>query len=189
MRYRLLEYWMTEHEVTELIRHTVDFAEQTAAAHPQPDSSSADVIPIAVGLKVCTVQQQGETISAARDRAMRGEHLVPLYLWPFTPESWRIAPDLRYFLMKRRTRVEKSDEGLGLMKMCSICSRGPWIGAVITRLLCGHVFHSNCVVRWLEHDNLCPCCYHQAHPLLLLRSSSDQTRDRCFSLMERLNIS
>lgn len=135
MRYRLLEYWMTEHEVTELIRHTVDFAEQTAAAHPQPDSSSADVIPIAVGLKVCTVQQQGETISAARDRAMRGEHLVPLYLWPFTPESWRIAPDLRYFLMKRRTRVEKSDEGLGLMKMCSICSRGPWIGAVITRLL------------------------------------------------------
>jgi hypothetical protein len=39
---------------------------------------------------------------------------------------------------------------------CSICLEvdiGPW-----ARLPCGHVFHPNCIDRWISINRSCPCC-------------------------------
>lgn len=44
---------------------------------------------------------------------------------------------------------------------CSICSDRLIDGVSLTRLPCGHVFHSNCTALWLNRANTCPECRYQ----------------------------
>ncbi|XP_012858069.1 PREDICTED: E3 ubiquitin-protein ligase HRD1-like [Erythranthe guttata] len=115
-------------------------------------------------IDVCTVQQEGEAIDDARERAIRATNLVPLYLWQFTftkdySKPLRLMVYLRWEL--ERVRVLNIDEGLG--NVCSICSKKPVFGAQISTLPCGHVFHTHCAVGVLEQDNLCPTCSYPAY--------------------------
>lgn len=48
-----------------------------------------------------------------------------------------------------------------------ISNKGPPLG--VTKLNCGHVFHSNCIAKWHEKQNKCPICRN------LIDSSSDET--------------
>ncbi|KAF7113145.1 hypothetical protein RHSIM_RhsimUnG0156200 [Rhododendron simsii] len=41
---------------------------------------------------------------------------------------------------------------------CRICLETLPIGAKVIRMPCSHIFHGNCIVRWLESSNLCPLC-------------------------------
>ncbi|KAI3449143.1 hypothetical protein Pfo_005808 [Paulownia fortunei] len=154
---------MTDDEVDRLIYEAFDFAKQMAA---DPQHASLRVIPVVVGVEVCTVQQEGEPIGPTMDRAIRAQNLVPLYLWPFPTavERQPINPLLINFMMKLpRIRVEDVDEGRALMRVCSICLRNPRMGTQISLLPCHHAFHSHCVVRWLENSKLCPLCHFPAH--------------------------
>lgn len=42
--------------------------------------------------------------------------------------------------------------------VCSICLEEYIIGVPVRRLPCMHVFHSECLDRWLETSGLCPLC-------------------------------
>ncbi|KMT09977.1 hypothetical protein BVRB_5g121930 [Beta vulgaris subsp. vulgaris] len=41
---------------------------------------------------------------------------------------------------------------------CSICLERFELGEEVIKLPCLHVFHSNCIVRWLERILICPFC-------------------------------
>ncbi|KAK4429770.1 putative E3 ubiquitin-protein ligase RHC2A [Sesamum alatum] len=44
---------------------------------------------------------------------------------------------------------------------CSICLEGFSDGGLGTRLPCNHVFHENCILRWLRGNHVCPLCRYQ----------------------------
>ncbi|KAI3463942.1 hypothetical protein Pfo_020605 [Paulownia fortunei] len=152
---------MPDDEIQRLVHGALDFAKQKAA---DPQHAFLYVIPVIVGVDVCTVQQEGETIDAAIDRAIRPECLVPLDLWRSTLGIY-MDIYLQLFLRNlHRIRVEDVDVGLGLMDVCPICLHNPTIGAQISFIpSCHHAFHSHCVVRWLQMNNSCPLCRQQAY--------------------------
>ncbi|URE29356.1 RING [Musa troglodytarum] len=47
---------------------------------------------------------------------------------------------------------------------CMICFEGFEVGMEVTRMPCMHVFHGDCLTRWLERSRLCPLCRHQLLP-------------------------
>ncbi|KAL3639667.1 hypothetical protein CASFOL_014635 [Castilleja foliolosa] len=161
---RLDDYWMTEDEMKLLSSEAFDFAKQMAA---KPEHALLNLIPIAVEIDVCTVQQEAETYDACLGRAIRPQNMVPLYLWvSFTSVEERkpMTPRLITFLLHLpRIRVEDIEKGLALMEECSICSEMTKVGAQISVLQCGHAFHSHCVVGWLEDNRLCPTCKSPAY--------------------------
>ena len=44
---------------------------------------------------------------------------------------------------------------------CLICSETYEIGSVVTRLPCGHMYHSDCIVGWLHRNCTCPICRYE----------------------------
>ncbi|GMY33285.1 E3 ubiquitin-protein ligase MPSR1-like [Fagus crenata] len=43
---------------------------------------------------------------------------------------------------------------------CIICMEEFLVGSVLIRMPCSHVFHGDCIVKWLETSHLCPLCRH-----------------------------
>ncbi|OEL14237.1 hypothetical protein BAE44_0024744 [Dichanthelium oligosanthes] len=50
--------------------------------------------------------------------------------------------------------VEVSEPGA----VCAICKEDLPLAAAARRLPCGHLYHSSCIVPWLEVHNSCPIC-------------------------------
>ncbi|CAD6268552.1 unnamed protein product [Miscanthus lutarioriparius] len=50
--------------------------------------------------------------------------------------------------------VEVSEPGA----VCAICKKDLPFAAAARRLPCGHLYHSSCIVPWLEVHNSCPIC-------------------------------
>ncbi|XP_058088295.1 E3 ubiquitin-protein ligase RHA2A-like [Magnolia sinica] len=47
----------------------------------------------------------------------------------------------------------------GVERDCIVCLNGLSDGDQVRRLVCGHVFHKECLDGWLEHRNMsCPLC-------------------------------
>lgn len=46
--------------------------------------------------------------------------------------------------------------------LCSICRVD--IHSVASKMLCGHVFHRNCIVEWFKKKNECPLCRRELFP-------------------------
>lgn len=57
-------------------------------------------------------------------------------------------------------RLEKVtfEDGLGPIGDCIICTEEFKGGFELTRLPCSHVYHGDCIVKWLETSHLCPLC-------------------------------
>ncbi|GFQ08242.1 E3 ubiquitin-protein ligase rnf6 [Phtheirospermum japonicum] len=158
--YRLKDYWMTLSEINNFTRSALAFAKRMAA---RPENASLSHIPVVVSFEVCTVQKEGELHEAVMDRAICNRRLVPLHLYHCQTITEMPKPMdfyvLQSLMMLPRARVEDTDQELArLMSVCHICSKRPCVGAQITLLRCKHAFHSHCVVRWLEDNNLCPLC-------------------------------
>ncbi|GFP87069.1 E3 ubiquitin-protein ligase rnf126 [Phtheirospermum japonicum] len=158
--FRMKEYWMSYDEILYILDEAIDFAKA------DPHQQQSQVTAVVVSLEVCTVQQDGESLGACMDRAIRATNLVPLYLWPYaTMERKPMTSMLSGYLRRLdRFRVEDIDQGSTLMRACPICSRDTTIGAQISKLpKCKHAFHSHCIVRCLEDNNLCPTCQAPAY--------------------------
>jgi len=50
------------------------------------------------------------------------------------------------------------------LQVCSICQEAFRRGMLLTRLGCGHVFHINCLVQWVQQSAQCPNCRAQIQP-------------------------
>ncbi|MBA0777299.1 hypothetical protein Gotri_005340 [Gossypium trilobum] len=71
----------------------------------------------------------------------------------------KLGEDEAFLPLKKRGRIE----GLSSRKQweCSICLDEVLEGEEVASMPCGHVYHSHCIVRWLETSHLCPLCRHQ----------------------------
>lgn len=58
---------------------------------------------------------------------------------------------------KKRGRFE----GLSSNKHCTICLDDLLDGDEAASMPCGHVYHADCIVSWLETSHLCPLCRYQ----------------------------
>ncbi|GFP93957.1 RING-H2 finger protein atl47 [Phtheirospermum japonicum] len=126
------------------IRDAVAFARNKSA---QPENANLNPIPVVVDFEVRTVQQEGEALDAAMDRAITAHKLRGL----------------------ERVRVDDVEQGSGLMEVCRICDRRPAVGDQISvTTWCKHAFHSHCLVRWLEGTNKCPICPDTAYGSYLI---------------------
>lgn len=56
--------------------------------------------------------------------------------------------------------LEIQDED-SVLKQCMICLEKIEIGSKIVGMPCSHVYHQNCIMRWLEISNFCPFCRFQ----------------------------
>ena len=58
-------------------------------------------------------------------------------------------------------------EGLEKVKIderlvsCSVCFEDISIGTEARRLPCSHVYHTGCIVNWLQESNKCPLCRYK----------------------------
>ncbi|CAA0832904.1 Unknown protein [Striga hermonthica] len=68
---RARDYWMGHDEIKRLVDEAFDFARQNAGDHDH-------WVPVVVSMEVCTAQQEGESIEASMDRAIRAQYLMPL---------------------------------------------------------------------------------------------------------------
>nr|XP_011462499.1 PREDICTED: uncharacterized protein LOC105350992 [Fragaria vesca subsp. vesca] len=51
-------------------------------------------------------------------------------------------------------------EKVRLNRSCGICMEEFDKGVMAIRLPCFHIFHGNCIFRWLQKDHKCPLCRH-----------------------------
>ena len=65
-------------------------------------------------------------------------------------------------------------QGLNLVQECVICMEEFHTGSEVTRMPCSHVYHGDCIVRWLKTSHICPLCrYPMPHDGLWSPSISD----------------
>ncbi|PRQ41646.1 putative aminoacyltransferase, E1 ubiquitin-activating enzyme [Rosa chinensis] len=57
-------------------------------------------------------------------------------------------------LLKKRVRVEEGE-------FCSVCLEEFRVGTYETSMDCSHVFHRECIERWLRQSHYCPVCRYE----------------------------
>ncbi|KAK4440690.1 hypothetical protein Salat_0403900 [Sesamum alatum] len=61
-----------------------------------------------------------------------------------------------------RLRVEKGGGGDAVAEVCTICLeellKDDDVSAEVIRLPCSHVYHEDCILKWLRKKQSCPCC-------------------------------
>ncbi|CAA0822735.1 RING/U-box superfamily protein [Striga hermonthica] len=169
-RHRLREYWMPEAQIQELVSEVLDLCRSKMSSTADRDPR---VVPVTVTIDVCTVQQDGEELDAAVDRAITIENLLPVLFFDIDRVLKEISFDARgipctlatfVWVDMERFRLEDVELGLGLMRSCPICDRAPTLGAQLSTIVCGHTFHSHCIVgSLLNKKNSCPVCNRLGH--------------------------
>ena len=58
-------------------------------------------------------------------------------------------------------------EAAECLPLCAVCVEPLKVGHRLSRLLCGHMFHAQCLLTWLEQASSCPTCRYklQAMPV------------------------
>jgi hypothetical protein len=44
---------------------------------------------------------------------------------------------------------------------CMVCRDDQHAGCVVTKLPCGHTYHSDCILQWFERKSSCPTCRYE----------------------------
>ncbi|GAV77603.1 zf-RING_2 domain-containing protein/zf-RING_3 domain-containing protein [Cephalotus follicularis] len=66
--------------------------------------------------------------------------------------------------------------------LCAICKEQFLLDAIVKRLPCNHLYHSDCITPWLHLHNSCPLCRSKI-PTLVQSSSSTTTSTTAFQLL------
>ncbi|KAL9434440.1 hypothetical protein AB3S75_029142 [Citrus x aurantiifolia] len=78
--------------------------------------------------------------------------------------------DHRQELPSRRRRDESKQANTNLKRVkieesqscsCAICLEEFSVGSEACCVGCSHMYHDNCIGRWLKNNNSCPLCRHR----------------------------
>ncbi|KAI9170010.1 hypothetical protein LWI28_021019 [Acer negundo] len=61
----------------------------------------------------------------------------------------------------KRSRVSESESDQRQMMNCSICLEELWLESYGLAMPCSHVFHAECIVKWLKQSHFCPLCRYE----------------------------
>ncbi|CAI9770719.1 unnamed protein product [Fraxinus pennsylvanica] len=158
-----LDRWFMYHglrfdDVREGLHHQItDFGNQMKA---DPSNAGRRSFPVLVCIQVYTIQQEDETIDAAKDRAIVVERFGGLnyernLLMRPTATSVSAKPA---YLEKVKVKVDDLEQ-----RECCICLNKPCVGEEISILPCLHAYHSKCISAWLMKSKLCPLCRKHVH--------------------------
>ena len=99
-------------------------------------------------------------------RHRRGDNNQP----PFLNEDWdmRIYTQNDHMIFRensnnrrvRRIRIGEGESGSGNSITCTICLEEFPVGLEVIQLPrpCCHMYHQDCIIRWLRNSNTCPLC-------------------------------
>ncbi|KAF6160039.1 hypothetical protein GIB67_033123 [Kingdonia uniflora] len=80
----------------------------------------------------------------------------------FTEEEKRDLQNRRKLVPATRSSIEALEkvrfDVTNMTEDCAICSRNFFTGMIVTKMPCSHIFHGDCIARWLGGSNLCPLC-------------------------------
>ncbi|KAL2478483.1 RING-type domain-containing protein [Forsythia ovata] len=141
-----------------LQRQIIDFASQMKA---DPSNAGHRSFPLLVSIQVYTVQQEDETIDAAKDRAIIVETFGGIdyersLLFRSTATLGSEKPE--YLEKVNKVKVDNPEQ-----EECCICLNKPCVGEEILILPCLHTYHSKCIFDWLMKSKLCPLCRKPMH--------------------------
>ena len=84
--------------------------------------------------------------------------------------------ELNEFQYKHIKKYSKIKE-----KKCSICLLKYKKPDIIKEFPCNHIFHKNCILRWLEKSNICPLCKYDitgdVNNMELKNSSDEENKE------------
>ncbi|KAK3029318.1 hypothetical protein RJ639_038416 [Escallonia herrerae] len=95
------------------------------------------------------VDQASREISTA-GQSLWGISVATVELLPATESSVQALEKVRY-----------EGDGLNTTEPCAVCLDEMLLGRQVTRMPCSHVFHGECIVRWLKESHDCPLCRHK----------------------------
>ncbi|KDP32866.1 hypothetical protein JCGZ_12158 [Jatropha curcas] len=119
-----------------------------------PCNDGFDVIPIIMSLRVVWVQEYNLDVQLAWERLLPGGAVISLNL-PATEKSVR---ELDRMVFEGEGCFWPCKAGEEKDFMCAICLKEFEGGEEIRRMPCLHVYHGDCIVRWLKNSHLCPSC-------------------------------
>ena len=84
--------------------------------------------------------------------------------------------ELNEFQYKHIKKYSKIKE-----KKCSICLLKYKKSDIIKELPCNHIFHKNCILKWMEKSNVCPICKYditeEVNNIELKNSSDEESKE------------
>ncbi|XVF11692.1 hypothetical protein REPUB_Repub08aG0049600 [Reevesia pubescens] len=71
------------------------------------------------------------------------------------------------FVPASKSAIEALEKvsGFGNSEICAICLGKEKEEEEAKRMPCGHLYHGDCIVQWLEKSNLCPLCRYTMPPI------------------------
>ncbi|PIN24410.1 Anaphase-promoting complex (APC), subunit 11 [Handroanthus impetiginosus] len=81
------------------------------------------------------------------EQVTHNDHRVPA---PASRSSMDALPTIK--ISKEHTRADST---------CAVCKEKFELGSQVRKLPCKHLYHSDCIVPWLEQRSSCPVCRHE----------------------------
>ncbi|KAM7269065.1 hypothetical protein ACFE04_024562 [Oxalis oulophora] len=96
-----------------------------------------------------------EVSVAASDELINNGSLIRESFDSYTPRIF-IGPTKKSIQELKKVTVEQ-----GLSESCVVCLEEISSGKEATLLDCLHIYHPQCIIKWLKENSVCPLCRHK----------------------------
>ncbi|KAL8460090.1 hypothetical protein ACS0TY_031852 [Phlomoides rotata] len=79
----------------------------------------------------------------------------------FTRDNQRAPPPVSRSSINALPSIKISKKHIRADSTCAVCKERFELGSQVMKLPCKHLYHSDCIVPWLEQRNSCPVCRQQ----------------------------
>ena len=107
------------------------------------------------------------TTTASNNNSTNNQHINNQYTNNYDNYDDDDESDLEYGF-PNESDIKKINENSKLevfretrMKQCSVCYTNIKFGDIVRKLNCDHIFHQECVDKWLEEKLSCPLCRYK----------------------------
>jgi Ring finger domain len=143
-----------QHDLSQSSRETFNFESHLVSPRSIPTNFFFDYFPQLHSI---------ESEAGVTDLDMSYENLLALYgdghqQTPATENAINSLPTYNFTRNVESADHDHFDDQLDSKNSCSICIARYEVGEEIGTLPCLHMFHNDCIKRWLTQSNTCPIC-------------------------------